>query len=61
MLFLGTDIEVLFISIVGIILAIIYIAITLNEVIGIVLDHSFVNGKVNTYDKICKHNTKWLD
>ena len=32
------------------------------EVIGAnVLEDSFVNVKVNTYDKKCKHFTKWLD
>ena len=61
-LFAGADIGLLFIPIVGIPLAIISTAITLNEVIGAnVLEDSFVNVKVNTYDKNCKHITKWLD
>ena len=61
-LFAGADIELSFIPIVGIPLAIISTAVTLGEVIGAnVLEHSFVNVKVNTYDKKCKHITKWLD
>ena len=58
----GADIGLLFIPIVGIPLAIISTAVTLGEVIGAnVLEDSFVNVKVNTYDKKCKHITKWLD
>ena len=60
-LFAGADIGLSFIPIVGIPLSIIT-AVTLGEVIGAnVLDDSFVNVKVNTYDKKCKHITKWLD
>ena len=51
-----------FIPIVGILLAIISTAVTLGKVIGAnVLEDSFVNVKVNTYDKQCKQITKWLD
>ena len=61
-LFAGADIGLSFIPIVGIPLAIISTAVTLGEVIGAnVLEDSFVNVKVNTYDKKCKHITKWLD
>ena len=61
-LFAGADIGLLFIPIVGILLAIISTTITLGEVIGAnILEDSFVNVKVNTYDKKCKHITKWLD
>ena len=61
-LFAVTDIELLFILIVKIPLAIISTAVTLGEVIGAnVLEDSFVNVKVNTYDKKGKHITKWLD
>ena len=61
-LFAGADIGLSFIPIVGIPLAIISTAVTLNNVINAnVLEDSFVNVKVNTYDKICKHITKWLD
>ena len=58
----GADIGLSFIPIVGIPLAIISTAVTLGEVIGAnVLEDSFVNVKVNTYDKKCKHIIKWLD
>ena len=61
-LFAGADIGLSFIPIVGIPLAIIITAVTLGEVIGAnVLEDSFVNVKVNTYDKKCKHITKWID
>ena len=61
-LFAGADIGLSFIPIVGIPLAIISTAVTLGEVIGAnVLEDSFVNVKFNTYDKKCKHITKWLD
>ena len=61
-LFAGADIGLSFIPIVGIQLAIISTAVTLGEVIGAyVLEDSFVNVQVNTYDKKCKHITKWLD
>ena len=61
-LFAGADIGLSFIPIVGIPLAIINTAVTLVEVIGAnVLEDSFVNVKVNTYDNKCKHITKWLD
>ena len=61
-LFAGADIGLSFIPIVGKPLAIISTAVTLGEVIGAnVLEDSFVNVKVNTYDKKCKHITKWLD
>ena len=34
----------------------------MGEVIGAnILEDSFVNIKVNTYNKKCKHITKWLD
>ena len=62
LLFAGADIGLSFIPIVGIPLAIISTAVTLGEVIGAnVLEDSFVNVKVNTYDKKCKHITMWLD
>ena len=55
-LFAGANIGVSFILIVWIILAMISTTITLCEVIGAnVLEDSFVNVKVNTYDKKCKH------
>ena len=61
-LFAGADVGLAFIPIVGIPLAIISTAVTLGEVIGAnVLEDSFVNVKVNTYDKKCKYITKWLD
>ena len=61
-LFAGADIGLSFIAIVGIPLAIIITTVTLGEVIGAnVLEDSFVNVKVNTYDKKCKHITKWFD
>ena len=61
-LFAGADIGLAFIPIVGIPLAIISTAVTLGEVIGAnILEDSFVNIKVNTYNKKCKHITKWLD
>ena len=61
-LFAGADIGLSFIPIIGIPLAIISTTVTLGEVIGAnVLEDSFVNVKVNTYDKKCKHITKWLD
>ena len=61
-LFAGFDIGLSFIPIVGIPLEIISTAVTLGEVIGAnVLKDSIVNVKVNTYDKKCKHITKWLD
>ena len=61
-LFAGADIGLSFIPIVGIPLVIISTAATLGDVIGAnVLEDSFVNVKVNTYDKKCKHITKWLD
>ena len=61
-LFAGADIGLSFIPIVGITLAIISTAVTLGLVIGAnVLEDSFVNVKVNTYDKKCKHIIKWLD
>ena len=61
-LFAGADIGLSFIPIVRILLAIISTAVTLGEVIGAnVLEDSFVNVKINTYDKKCKHITKWLD
>ena len=51
-LFAGADIGLAFIPIVGIPLAIISTAVTLGEVIGAnVLEDSFVNVEVNTYDK----------
>ena len=60
-LFAGADIGS-FIPIVGIPLAIISTTVPLGEVIGAnVLEDSFVNVKVNTYDKKCKHISKWLD
>ena len=53
-LFAGADIGLSFIPIVGIPLAIISSAVTLGEVIGAnILEDSFVNVKVNTYDKKC--------
>ena len=62
LLFAGADIGLSFIPIVGIPLAIISTAVTLGEVIGAnVLEDSFVNVKVNIYDKKCKHISKWLD
>ena len=61
-LFAGADIGWSFIPIVGIPLAIIRTAVTLGKVIKAnILENSFVNVKVNTYDKKCKHITKWLD
>ena len=61
-LFAGADIGLSFIPLVGIPLAIISTAVTLAEVIGAnVLKDSFVNVKVNTYYKKCKHISKWLD
>ena len=61
-LFAGADIGLAFNPIVGIPLAIISTVVTLGEVIGAnVLEDSFVNIKVNTYDRKCKHITKWLD
>ena len=61
-LFAGADIGLSFIPIIGILLAIISIAVTLGEVIGAnVLEGSLVNVKVNTYNKKCKHITKWLN
>ena len=58
----GGDIGLAFIPIVLIPLAIISTAVTLGEVIGAnVLEDSFVTIKINTYDKKCKHITKWLD
>ena len=61
-LFAGADNGLSFILIVGITLAIISNTVTLSEVISAnVLEDSFVNVKVNTYDKKCKHITKWLD
>ena len=61
-LFAGADIGLSFIPIVRILLAIISTAVTLGEVIGAnVLEDSFVNVKINTYEKKCKHITKWLD
>ena len=61
-LFAGADVGLAFITIVGIPLAIISTAVTLGEVIGAnILEDSFVNIKVNTYNKKCKHITKWLD
>ena len=61
-LFAGADVGLSFIPIVGIPLTIISTAATLGEVIGAnVLEDSFVNIKVNTYDKKCKHISKWLD
>ena len=61
-LFAGVDIGLSFIPIVGIPLAKISTAVTFGEVIDAnVLEDSFVNVKVNTCDKKCKHITKWLD
>ena len=61
-LFAGADIGLSFIPIVGLPLAIISTAVTLGEVIGAnVLEDSFVNVKANTYNKKCKHITKWID
>ena len=61
-IFAGIDAGLIFLPIVGIPLGIISTAITLGEVIGAnVLENSFVNVKVSTYDKKCKHITKWLD
>ena len=61
-LFAGADIGLGFIPIVGIPLAIISTAVILGEVIGAnILEDSFVNVKVNTYDRKCKHISKWLD
>ena len=61
-LFAGADVGLAFIPIVGIPLAIISTTVTLGEVIGAnILEDSFVNVKVNTYDKKCTHITKWLD
>ena len=58
-LFAKADIGLSFIPIVGIPLAIISTAVTLNEVINDnVLEDSFVNLKVNTYDNKCKHISK---
>ena len=54
--------ELSFIPIVWIQLTIIITAVTLGEIIGAnVLLDSFVNVNVNTYNKKCKHITKWLD
>ena len=51
-LFAGADIRLSFIPIIEIPLAIISTAVTLGDVIGAnVLENSFVNVKVNTYDK----------
>ena len=62
LLFAGAEIGLSFITIVGIPLAIISTLVTLGKVIGAnVLEDSFVNVKVNSYDKKCKHITKWLD
>ena len=61
-LYAGGDIGLSFIPINGIPLAIISTTVTLGTVIGAnVFENSFVNVKVNTYDKKCKHITKWLD
>ena len=61
-LFAGADVRLAFIPIVGIPLAIISTTVTLGKVIGAnILEDSFVNVKVNTYDKTCTHITKWLD
>ena len=61
-LFVGGDIGLSFIPIVKIPLAIISTAVTLGEVICTnVSEDSFVNVKVNIYDKKCKYITKWLD
>ena len=61
-LFSFADVGLSFIPIVGIPLAIINTVVTLTKVIGAnVLGNSIVTVKVNTYDKVCKHITKWLD
>ena len=61
-IFVGIDTGLIFLSIIGILLAIISTAVTLDEVIGAnVLEDSFVNVKVNTYDKKCKHISMCLD
>ena len=61
-IFAGVDVGLSFIPIVGIPLAIISTTITLGKVIGAnVWEDSFVNVKVNTYDKKCKHISMWLD
>ena len=61
-LFAGADIGLSFIPIVEIPLTIISTAVTLGEIIGAnVLEDSFINVKINIYDKKCKHITKWLD
>ena len=61
-IFVGINAGLIVLPIIRIPLAIICTAVTLGEVIGSnVLEDSFVNVKANTYDKKCKHITKWLD
>ena len=61
-IFAGINAGLLFLPIINIPLAIISTAVTLGEVINAnFLKYSFVNVKVNTYDKKCIHITKWLD
>ena len=61
-IFAGIDVGLIFLPVIGIPLAIISTAVTLGEVIGAnVLKDSFVNVKVNNYDKKCKHINKWID
>ena len=55
-LFAGADVRLTFIPMVGIPLAIISTTVTSGEVIGAnILEDSFVNVKVNNYNKKCKH------
>ena len=60
-LFAVADVELTFIPIVGIPLAIISTTVTLDEVIiANILVDSFVNVKVNNYNKKCKHISTWI-
>ena len=60
-IFAGIDAGLIFLPVIEILLAIISTAVTIGEVIGVnVIENSYVNVKVNTYDKKCKHISMWL-
>ena len=60
-LFAGIDARLIYLPNIDITLTIINIAVTLIVIGADVLEDSFVTVKINTYDKNCKHFTKYLD
>ena len=57
----GLDIALIF-TIIGIPLAVVGATITIGEVIGTnILEDTYINIKVNKYNKKCKHIKEWID